>query len=227
MITPSQPAVARVLVVTRSTTTTSAIAGWLADEATIVASCDDVECLKTEERPDVLVLDRALMTAPDALLRRIRRRWPTVTIVVLGEMDDREAGRLLDAGADEAVAFTSPLLVQRLHALTRRARTLNAGTRIAMGDIVFDRESRRVWCAGREVELTRTEEAVLDCLFWYSPRAVGITTLTDFVWGADATPEKRSMVRVYMGYLRTKLKASRRVVIRTVRGVGYAFALKT
>lgn len=227
MITPSPPSVARVLVVTRSAATTSAITRWLADDATIVASCDDLECLKTEERPDVLVLDRALMTEPDALLRRIRRRWLTVTIVVVSAADDHEVGRLLDAGADDAVILASPLLEPRHHALTRRARTLNAGTRIAMGDIVFDRESRRVWCAGREVELTRTEEAVLDCLFWYSPRAVGITTLTDFVWGADATPEKRSMVRVYMGYLRTKLKASRRVVIRTVRGVGYAFALRT
>ena len=227
MITPSQPSVARVLVVTRSAAITSDITRWLADDATIVVSCEDLECLKTEERPDVLVLDRAVMTEPDALLRRIRRRWLTVTIVVVSAADDQDVGRMLDAGADDAVILASTQLVPRLHALTRRARTLNAGTRIAMGDIVFDRESRRVWCAGREVELTRTEEAVLDCLFWYSPRAVGITTLTDFVWGADATPEKRSMVRVYMGYLRTKLKASRRVVIRTVRGVGYAFAFRT
>jgi DNA-binding response OmpR family regulator len=37
------------------------------------------------------------------------------------------------------------------------------------------------------------------------------------------TPERRSLVRVYIGYLRTKLSASRQVVIRAVRGVGYGF----
>jgi DNA-binding response OmpR family regulator len=156
-------------------------------------------------------------------MRRIRKRWPTVIIVVVNAAGEADVARLLDAGADDAVAASSPVLPSRLHALTRRARTLNAGARIAVGDILFDRESRRVWCAGREVELTRTEEAFLDCLFWHSPRTVGVTTLTDFVWGADVTPDKRSMVRVYIGYLRAKLKASRRVVIRTVRGVGYTF----
>ena len=94
------------------------------------------------------------------------------------------------------------------------------------GDILFDRESRRVWCAGREVELTRTEESFLDCLFWHAPRPVSVTTLTDFVWGDEVSPERRAMVRVYIGYLRTKLEPSRRVVIRTVRGLGYTFSAR-
>jgi DNA-binding response OmpR family regulator len=50
--------------------------------------------------------------------------------------------------------------------------------------------------------------------------------LTDFVWGEEVTPDRQSMVRVYIGYLRTKLKASRRVMIGTVRGVGYAFTAR-
>lgn len=224
MITPTQQPVARVLVVTRSEVTASHVAALLSDDATSVVRCDDLSCLQTEERPDVLVLDRDVATESDAVMRRIRRRWPTVIVVVMNAASESDVGRLLDAGADDAIGGSSPLLAPRLHALTRRARTLNAGARIAVGDILFDRESRRVWCAGREVELTRTEEAFLDCLFWHSPRAVGVTTLTDFVWGGDVTPDRRSMVRVYMGYLRTKLKASRQVVIRTVRGIGYAFA---
>jgi DNA-binding response OmpR family regulator len=223
MITPTQQPVARVLVITRSELTSLHVTTLLADDTTSVVRCDDLSCLQTEERPDVLVLDRDLLAEADGTMRRIRRRWPTVIVVVMNATGEADVGRLLDAGADDAVGASSPLLASRLHALTRRARTLNAGARIAVGDILFDRESRRVWCAGREVELTRTEEAFLDCLFWHTPRAVGVTTLTDFVWGAEVTPDRRSMVRVYMGYLRTKLKASRHVVIRTVRGVGYAF----
>jgi DNA-binding response OmpR family regulator len=223
MITPSQPAVARVLVVTVSDATWLDISGWLADDATSVVRCEDIAGLHTEERPDVLVLDRPVINDGQAVLRRIRRRWLTVTIIVVGATDHGDVGRLLDAGADDAVEAASPLLAPRIHALTRRARTLNAGMRIAVGDILFDRESRRVWCAGREVQLTRTEEAFLDCLFWYSPHAVAVSTLAEFVWGGEVTANQRSLVRVYVGYLRNKLKGSRRVVIGTVRGVGYAF----
>jgi DNA-binding response OmpR family regulator len=224
MIASSQLPVARVVVVTPSERIWSDATRWLADDATSVVRCEDPSRLATDERPDVVVLDRRLIDESDGVLRRIRKRWLTVIIVVVEAADDADVSRLLDAGADDAVTVASPVLASRLHALTRRARTVNAGARIAVGDILFDRESRRVWCAGREVTLTRTEEAFLDCLFWHSPQPVGVTTLTDFVWGEEVTPEKRGLVRVYIGYLRTKLKGSRRVAIRTVRGLGYGFA---
>lgn len=131
---------------------------------------------------------------------------------------------LLDAGADDAVAIDSPTLAARLHAATRRARTINAGTRISIGDIVYDRESRRVWCAGAEVALTPTEESVLDCLFWYSPRAVDVRTLIAHVWREELTPGNQRLARVYIGYVRSKLDASEAVSIRNLRGVGYALA---
>jgi DNA-binding response OmpR family regulator len=93
-----------------------------------------------------------------------------------------------------------------------------------VGDVVFDRESRRVWCAGREVEMTPREQAILDCLFWYAPEPVGAQTLSDFVWGNEPVTSRRGLVEVYVGYVRRKLAASRAVVIRTVRGVGYQFS---
>jgi DNA-binding response OmpR family regulator len=220
----THPLVARVAVLTASATLWSAVSRWLSDASTTVLRVADLTGVETMEHPDVVVIDRDLLRDPDRGLRRLRKRWLTATIIIVGTRDDADAVRLLDAGADDAVSAGSPQLESRLHALTRRARTVNAGARIAVGDILFDRESRRVWCAGKEVELTRTEEAFLDCLFWHSPQVVGVTTLTDFVWGDDVTPERRSLVRVYMGYLRTKLSASRQVVIRAVRGVGYGFA---
>ena len=99
--------------------------------------------------------------------------------------------------------------------------------RIAVGDIVFDRESRRVWCAGREVSLTPHEYGVVDCLFWHAPKPVGVDTLADFVWGVDATtcPEnRRTLVQVYVSYVRKKLAQSAQVAIRFARGAGYEFA---
>ena len=226
MISLIQPSVARVVVVSRSPRLSADTARWLADDVTSVVHCTDLSRLLADERPDVVVVDRALLGDVGAELRRLRRRWLTVTIIVVGAANDSDIARLLDAGADDAVALGSSVLAARLHALTRRARTVNAGTRIAVGDIMFDRESRRVWCAGREVALTRTEEALLDCLFWYVPRPVSTVTIAEFVWGLDVTPARRRLIRVYVGYLRTKLTASARVEIRTVRGTGYQFSAR-
>jgi DNA-binding response OmpR family regulator len=178
------------------------------------------------DRPDLVVLDGASADDTPRRMRYLRHRWPTIGIAVTNARDDAEVARLLDAGADDAIVRGSPLLANRLQALARRARTVNAGTRIAVGDIVFDRESRRVWCAGNEVRMTPREFAMLDCMFWNAHRPVGTTTLADFVWGdGDVdTGARRSVVEVYIGYLRKKLAASRSVMIRTVRGVGYGFA---
>jgi DNA-binding response OmpR family regulator len=199
----------------------------LADELTQVAHltlCAAGGENAMAERPDVVVLDAGAGRSVDAQIRRMRRRWPTIEIVVVNASGERDVEALLDAGADDVIAAGSPVLASRLHARTRRARTVNAGARIAVGDVVFDRESRRVWCAGREVEMTRREHALLDCLFWYAPEPVGMATIADYVWGDGPAESRRGLIEVYVGYLRRKLTASRSVVIRTVRGVGYQFS---
>ena len=140
--------------------------------------------------------------------------------------DERQVQVLLDAGADDVVLAGSPALAARLNARTRRARTVNAGSRLAEGDGVFAREARRVWCAGREIELTPREHALLDCLFWHAPNVATIPAILEFVWGMEAATVRRTLVEVYVGYLRRKIAHSQTVAIRTVRGVGYQFAAR-
>ncbi|MEO6528702.1 MAG: response regulator transcription factor, partial [Gemmatimonadaceae bacterium] len=226
-----RPATASIAVITSDASLAKSVADILADGQTQVVSPE----ARTRDgqasflsRPDVIVLDRRDSPAIETQIRRLRRRWPTVDIVVVNAAGERELGALLDAGADDAVVIESSILPARLHACARRARTLNAGARIAVGDVVFDRENRRVWCAGHEVEMTRREQALLDCLFWYAPEPVGMQTLSDYVWGDEPVTSRRGLVEVYVGYVRRKLASSRAVAIKTVRGVGYRFEqLKT
>ncbi len=221
------PPIATVAIV--ATARTAALLGdAVGDEATSVVRREPTAAgrLATDgwERPDVLLVDRDVLADLPREIWHVRRRWPTVIIAIIGAHDEVEAERMLDAGADEAIIAGSGLLRARLLAMTRRARTVNAGSRIAIGDIVFDREARRVWCNGSEVPVTRRECAVIDCLFWNSPRPVGVGTLADFVWGDTSVAQRRNVIDVYIGYVRRKLSASRTVVLRTVRGVGYSFA---
>lgn len=204
-----------------------ALVDTLHDAATTVTRYEPlaIGALHTDdwERPDVLVLDRTIVSEVGREIRRLRRRWPTLHVAVVNARDDADIEGLLDAGADDAIVADSPLLRARLQAMTRRARTTNAGARIAIGDVVFDREARRVWCNGVEVPMTPRECAVVDCLFWHAPGAVDVDTLANFVWGDAAVARRRNVIDVYIGYVRRKLGASRTVELRTIRGVGYRF----
>jgi DNA-binding response OmpR family regulator len=200
----------------------------LVDELTsIIRLQSPVDLNRRIGGPDVVIIERAMLHDGDVTLRRIRQRRLTTTLIVTGAFDLDDVEHLLDAGADDAIPDGSPILPARLRAAARRARAVNASMRVAVGDIMYDRESRRVWCAGSEVQLTRTEESLLDCLFWYMPRAVTIAELTAFVWGGEVTAERRNLLHVYVGYLRRKLGSSRQMVIRTVRGTGYELAART
>jgi two-component system OmpR family response regulator len=176
--------------------------------------------------PDVVIVERSMLQEREVTLRRIRQRRLTAILIVTGALDASDVVRLLDAGADDAIPDGAPELNARLRAAARRARAVNASMRVAVGEIVYDREARRVWCAGTEVRLTRTEESLLDCLFWYMPRVVTTAELIAYVWGTDDTTEHRNVLHVYIGYLRRKLAASRLMEIRTVRGVGYELAAR-
>jgi two-component system KDP operon response regulator KdpE len=218
----SHPCIASIALVTEDAALAESVGRTLRDESTRLVTCS-ADALVLDDRPDLVLLDRAGERAVASRILRLRRRWPTIGIIVLNAMGDGEVMQLLDQGADDVIVRGSAQLESRLHAHARRARTINAGLRLVVGDIVFDREDHRVWVAGSEVRMTPREFALLDCMFRNAPRAVGSATLADFVWG-DADPgSRRSAVEVYIGYLRRKLARSHSVMIRTVRGVGYRF----
>ena len=203
------------------------VSSLIADETTSVDVHASFELLLeslAEIAPDIVIVDDRSERDAAHHIRMLRRRQPSVHVVYLGVRDEARSISLLHWGADDAITASSPTLVARLQAATRRARTVNAGSRIAVGDIVFDREARRVWCAGREVSFTPHEYGVIDCLFWHAPKPVGVDTLADFVWGDQESSNRRTLVQVYVSYVRKKLAASAQVAIRFSRGSGYEFS---
>lgn len=219
-------ATATVALVSDTKLWTDLIVLLVADDTTSVEVHKSFEMLLdslTDVAPDIIVVEDVPDTDAALNIRMLRRRQPSVYIVYLGVRDEARNISLLHWGADDAIGMSSPSLMARLQAATRRARTMNAGSRIAVGDIVFDREARRVWCAGREVALTPHEYGVVDCLFWHAPTPVGVDTLADFVWGDQESTNRRTLVQVYVSYVRKKLAASAKVALRFSRGSGYEF----
>jgi two-component system, OmpR family, response regulator MprA len=179
-----------------------------------------------EPQPDAVILD-VLMPGVDGLevCRRLRATGNHVPVLMLtarDEVENRVAG--LDAGADDYVTkpFALEELLARIRALLRRTADGDGGEVLSFADLQVDLGTREVRRAGRLIELTRTEFALLE-LFLRNPRQVLTRSIIfERVWGYDFGFASNSL-DVYIGYLRRKTEAGGDPrLIHTVRGVGYA-----
>jgi two-component system response regulator MprA len=197
------------------------------DESRVIAiPAAAVDAISSAEVPDVFLVNamQGAATVID-MVGRLRRRWPSPTLLCIHVRTPADAIQLLEAGADDATMDDAPFGVVSalVAAAMRRARVLNEQLRIKFGDIVYDREARRVWCAGHEVLFTPRELRLFDILFQRAGTPVSADTLQDFVWN-DGPPTKSNSLAVYIGYLRRKLKGSRISMLETLRGSGYRLA---
>jgi two-component system OmpR family response regulator len=170
---------------------------------------------------DAVVLDVMLPGAADGfdVCRTLRDegRWaPVLMLTARDQVDDRIRG--LDAGADDYLVkpFAFRELLARLRALMRRGGPERPAL-LEVGELVVDPARHRVARAGRPIELTPREFALIEFLARSSDRVVSRTELIEHVWDRNFSGSS-NVVDVYVGYLRRKLGDG---VIRTVRGVGY------
>jgi two-component system OmpR family response regulator len=148
---------------------------------------------------------------------------PVLMLTARTGVRDRIEG--LDCGADDYLGkpFAFGELAARLRALLRRGET-ERPTALSNGDLVLDPASHEATWAGRSVELSPREFALLDYFMRRPGDVLRRSEILDHVWdyGYDGTS---NVVDVYIRYLRTRLSAAGAPdLIETVRGVGYRLA---
>jgi two-component system alkaline phosphatase synthesis response regulator PhoP len=180
-------------------------------------------------RPALVVLDLGLPDRDGLDVTRDLRQVANVPIVMLtarGDESDRIVG--LELGADDYVVkpFSPKELVARVRAVLRRSESAASDAEVlSVLDVVLDVRRRRVSVAGRQVELTATEFALLETLMREPGRVYTRGQLLDAVHGVSFESYERA-VDAHMKNLRRKLEpepGSRRY-LQTVHGVGYRFA---
>ena len=146
---------------------------------------------------------------------------PVVVCLIDGRPDDLAAA--MEQGAQDAVVGTSAPaeIVVRIHSAIRRARGSTPNVIHAAG-IEIELQKRIVRRGSREVTLSATECALLLSVARREGDVVSIETLAKEVWGRAMTA---GHVHTYVSYLRHKVDdPSRKSILRTVRGLGYALA---
>ena len=91
---------------------------------------------------------------------------------------------------------------------------------MAMGSLVFERDSRRASIDGAPLELSPREWTLLDLLLTRRDRVVTKEEVAQ-AWSSErAEPGGNNSIEVYIHRVRRKLEGSG-LSIRTVRGLGY------
>ena len=187
----------------------------------VVLDGDDALGHLAVTRYDVVVLDRDVPgTHGDEICRRLASER-TATRILMLTAASTVAARVhgLGLGADDYLPkpFDFAELVARIRALGRRSAPPLPPI-LECGDISLDPGSRVAFRAGRRLELSPKEFAVLECLLGSAGRVISAEELLDRVWDEAADPFTTA-VKTTMLRLRAKLGDP--PVIRTVREGGY------
>ena len=170
---------------------------------------------------DVVVLDRDLpLLHGDEVCRSLRADESASRVLMLtaaAGLDDLVDGLAL--GADDYLAkpFAFAELLARLRALARRSHPALPAT-LRSGDLELDPARHTVTRAGRPIELTPKEFAVLEALLEAGGAVISNDELVERVWDENADPFTNS---VRMAVLRLRRKLGDPPVIETVKGAGY------
>jgi DNA-binding response OmpR family regulator len=153
-------------------------------------------------------------------IRTQKRSLPVLILSARAGLEDRVKG--LDLGASDYLGkpFSFSELSARVRALLRRSPD-RVETLLRVEDLELDCAERVVRRAGRCIDLTPREFALLEFLMRNAGRCVTRAMIIEHAWNFSFGT-MTNVVEVYINYLRRKIgDGFEKKLIHTVRGVGY------
>ena len=191
---------------------------------------DEGHAMATTEPYDAAIIDRMLPGSYDGIaivkaMRDAKIHTPVIFLTALAGIKDRTDG--LDNGADDYLVkpFALEELLARVRALLRRPKEQQS-TVLTAGDLSLDTVTFEVKRAGKTIQLTGKEFALLEYLLRNQGRPLPKELIISHVWDYDADILPNT-VEVYIKYLRAKVdQPFNEQLIHTVRGFGYKLRAK-
>jgi DNA-binding response OmpR family regulator len=192
------------------------------------ATAEDALALARRDPPDLILLDIGLpgMDGLDAL-KQFKQQADLPVIFLTSHHRELDQALGLELGADDYVTkpFDLSVLLARIKAVLRRfERSVPSPHPVTLetGDLIIDPAAHTVTLAGKPVDLSPREFALLHALALEAGRVIATDELLKQVWGAEYEGEAQ-VVYVHIRWLREKLEddPQRPERIVTIRGVGY------
>jgi two-component system OmpR family response regulator len=197
-------------------------AGFAVDHTT---NGEDGLHLALTEPYDIAVID-LMLPKLDGLtvieeMRKNKINTPVLILSAKRTVDDRVTG--LQTGGDDYLTkpFAFSELLARVQALIRRASGISSPSRLRVGDLTLDFQTRNVVRAGEKIELQPLEFSLLEYLMRNAGHVVSKTMIMEHVWDYNFNPQT-NVVEARICCLRDKIDRNfDKKLIHTIRGVGY------
>jgi len=154
-------------------------------------------------------------------IRRAGKDMPVLFLTARDAVDDRVKG--LELGADDYLVkpFAFSELLARVRTLLRRGAKTTGAELLRVADLELDLLRRRVTRAGKRIDLTAKEFALLELLLRRQGEVLPRSLIASQVWDMNFDSDT-NVIEVAMRRLRAKVDDSfEPKLIRTVRGMGY------
>ena len=181
------------------------------------------------ETYDLVILD-VMLPGMDgwSVLKGIRnsgRELPVLFLTARDEVDDRVRG--LELGADDYLVkpFAFAELLARVRTLLRRGAKGKEAETLRAADLDLDLIRRRVTRAGKRIDLTAKEFALLELLLRRQGEVLPRSLIASQVWDMNFDSDT-NVIEVAVKRLRAKMDDGFETkLIRTVRGMGYVLEI--
>ncbi len=177
---------------------------------------------------DLIVLDVMLpgMDGWQVLkgIRQLGKQMPVLFLTARDQIEDRVKG--LELGADDYLVkpFAFSELLARVRTLLRRGKSKEPEM-MHIADLELDLMRRRVTRAGKRIDLTSKEFALLELLLRRQGEVLPRSLIASQVWDMNFDSDT-NVIEVAMRRLRAKVDDEfEPKLIRTVRGMGYVLEL--
>lgn len=174
---------------------------------------------------DLIVLD-VMLPGMDGwqilqTLRQTGKLMPVLFLTARDQVEDRVKG--LELGADDYLVkpFAFSELLARLRTLLRRGRSGAEPTALTVADMELDLLRRRVTRAGKRIDLTAKEFALLELLLRRQGEVLPRSLIASQVWDMNFDSDT-NVVEVAIRRLRSKIDDPFETkLLKTIRGMGY------
>jgi two-component system copper resistance phosphate regulon response regulator CusR len=154
-------------------------------------------------------------------IRRAGKDMPVLFLTARDAVDDRVKG--LELGADDYLVkpFAFSELLARVRTLLRRGAKTTGTEFLRVADLELDLLRRRVTRAGKRIDLTAKEFALLELLLRRQREVLPRSLIASQVWDMNFDSDT-NVIEVAVRRLRSKVDDDFEIkLIRTVRGMGY------
>lgn len=142
---------------------------------------------------------------------------PVILLTALDDEDNQMKGFNLLADDYITKPFSMPLVLKRIEAVLRRARSGEKSSVLAYQNVQLDTENYKVFVEGKGVTLTAREFDILRLLMENQGRVFTREQLLDIIWNYDYLGDDK-IINTHIKNIRKKLGVD---CIKTIRGVGY------